>query len=1848
MNKRFKKVLLALLLSFTLVVAGKVLADSLVSANTDGKITVNKVATKDIGIEGNETYGRKSNVTLSVTGNGYTTSSSLDVVLVIDRSGSMNDKADKNDTQTKMQATKSSATILATNLLSNNTQGKTIVNMGIVTFGSDVIETNGANFNPTRLTSTSLTSSMSTIIGMINSIPNSVGGRGDNLDSQGTNIQSGLERAKTLLASSTANNKVVILLTDGKPTYFNYGGEFYGDGRNDGEGWRGTPYCVEEDQNGICTKELKPSTAAIEEADAIKDTDGVINGGATIYTVGFGLGTDTTTTEFLQNVATSDDQAFLANDEDELLANFNDIVKSITTIANNVVVEDIVPAGFVVDTDALENTYGEDVSLTYNDDGTTTITWNIGTLAVTEEPTLTYQVTALDDYYGSMYTNKEAILTGTATAGNPAYPNSNIEEIFPLPVVAIPAVTKNDTYTAKLGETLIVKQNAGILKNDSKTKLTDGIGNLVSDEIIIKSASCGNIDDITVNEDGSFSYTPDSSCYVDNTEVVFEYEVKSTVVINKQEYTVISNTSTITIDLTKDDSSIEEPIVTKTNNGGDSTTYIDGPFDYTINYGATIENHVGNSTITIVDTLPYELDLTKVNVEKDLDGGVYDASNKTITWIVELTDIDSYKNQNNNVSIEKNIVVYYKNVPTDVETIINTVNVSTNIDNKIVEDNEETKVVRSTLVVEYIDNNGNNLLSNVTSEGLVGSVYNTRADDVINVSGTEYKLVATRVNGEEVEKTNSYSGNYTKEETKVTYVYYKVTGDIDDEQTIFTKDGIDKVTASNSEFNYTITYKTKINNYIGDAKVTIVDKLPLAIDTNYTYDIDGGVYDASNKTITWVEEITGIDTYNNGEYEVSIVKNIKVVFKGLDATKRKLVNEASVKIETSKSSDVQEDEKVTELAINGDVIAHYVDINNTTLVPDVKSSGLVGNEYVTNAKEIAGYKLIEVKGNSIGNYIDGTIEVTYVYYKVEGTITNDTVSKNGTTEVNKTDATFEYTITYEAIIKDYIGDAIITIVDTLPLEIDTNYDYDLDGGAYDATTKTITWTEEISGIDTNKNGNYPVEIVKNIKITYKDLAPTVRKVTNEVVGTIKTEVTEETTEPSKHDTAVKVNGNVIAHYVDTESNTLASDVKSSGLVGDAYTTSAKTITGYKLVEIKGNDTGNYIDGTIEVTYIYYKIEGNIGDNIITKTGTEEVNSVDATFEYTITYNTLIKDYIGNAKVTIVDTLPLEIDTNYDYDLDGGVYDSTTKTITWVEEITDIDTNKDGNYPVEIVKNIKITYKDLDPTIRKVTNKVVGTIKTEVKEDTTEPEYKETLVNVRGNVIVHYVDTDNNVLVNNVELNGLVGDEYVTSAMEIAGYELVRIEGNDTGKYIDGTIEVTYVYYKETGEVVGDSIIKTGTNEVNNVNSTFEYSITYEAVIKNYIGNAKVTIVDTLPLEIDTNYDYDLDGGMYDATTKTITWVEEITGIDTNKDGNYLVKILKNIKVNYKDLDPMTREVTNEVVGTIKTEVTEKTTEPSKHNTAVKVSGKVITHYVDTNNNILANDVEMSDLVGNDYITSAMEFDDYQLVNVKGNETGKYIDGTIEVTYIYYKETGDITNNEVLKLGSKEIVSSEDKVNYTINYKTKIDNYIGNAVITIVDYLPYKLDLSLSDLAGGIYDEENATITWVINVTDIDTYNNGIYTVDIIKELVLSYKDIDLTQEVITNNVIVTIKTDVSEDTTDDSFETEVNVNGKVLVEYVDEEGNVLSESIILSGKVGSTYETIAKDIEGYVLITVEGNINGNYLEETQIVTYIYRELGKGGDVEVLPPQTGVTANNTLINVVASLILGLIIAIRRII
>ncbi len=82
----------------------------------------------------------------------------------------------------------------------------------------------------------------------------------------------------------------------------------------------------------------------------------------------------------------------------------------------------------------------------------------------------------------------------------------------------------------------------------------------------------------------------------------------------------------------------------------------------------------------------------------------------------------------------------------------------------------------------------------------------------------------------------------------------------------------------------------------------------------------------------------------------------------------------------------------------------------------------------------------------------------------------------------------------------------------------------------------------------------------------------------------------------------------------------------------------------------------------------------------------------------------------------------------------------------------------------------------------------------------------------GKLIVRYVDIDGNDLLPSSEFTKMVGKDYLTDYKEIDGYYFVEIRGNESGKYIDGTIEVIYVYDRiEIGEIVPPM---TGVNNTN--------------------------------------------------------------------------------------------------------------------------------------------------------------------------------------------------------------------------------------------------------------------------------------------------------------------------------------------------------------------------------------------------------------------------------------------------
>ena len=275
------------------------------------------------------------------------------------------------------------------------------------------------------------------------------------------------------------------------------------------------------------------------------------------------------------------------------------------------------------------------------------------------------------------------------------------------------------------------------------------------------------------------------------------------------------------------------------------------------------------------------------------------------------------------------------------------------------------------------------------------------------------------------------------------------------------------------------------------------------------------------------------------------------------------------------------------------------------------------------------------------------------------------------------------------------------------------------------------------------------------------------------------------------------------------------------------------------------------------------------------------------------------------------------------------------------------------------------------------------------------------------------------------------------------YNLVRHESS-TG-VLSGTISEPSIliifYYEKKDPKLETSVSKTGTKEITRKDAEVGYKLNYKAVIKDYIGNAKVTYIDKLPYEIDEEKS-DISGGKYNKETKTIVWEETYDKINMEKE----ITFTKEIKVVYTGIDDTDRIMTNEIETTIKLDNKESTV-TSDYDTDIKIPGEIVIHYYDKETKEkLAKDMKKTDLIGNQYVSEEKEFEGYKLVSKPESNVHIYKEKKQEFSYEYEKikfkittkvegEGGTIEGDEIVKYGedsSKDKIKIKAKEGYEIN------------------------------------------------------------------------------------------------------------------------------------------------------------------------------------------------------------------------
>lgn len=231
---------------------------------------------------------------------------------------------------------------------------------------------------------------------------------------------------------------------------------------------------------------------------------------------------------------------------------------------------------------------------------------------------------------------------------------------------------------------------------------------------------------------------------------------------------------------------------------------------------------------------------------------------------------------------------------------------------------------------------------------------------------------------------------------------------------------------------------------------------------------------------------------------------------------------------------------------------------------------------------------------------------------------------------------------------------------------------------------------------------------------------------------------------------------------------------------------------------------------------------------------------------------------------------------------------------------------------------------------------------------------------------------------------------------------------------------------------------------------------------------------------------------------------------------------------------------------------------------------------------------------------------------EGHESSGMTQYTYTITNQYKLKETDLST-EVTMTGTEEITKKDEEIDYTIHLTGEIKEYIGEGKIKIVDKLPYRIDETKGNLAGGIYNNENKTITWEVDLPHINTEETGeSHKIDITKQIKVVYTDIDLEQEKLTNQVTGTVELYETEekDEREATADTLIKVQGKVIVKYIDKatgkeiKPETGTYSYEITGKVGENYKAEKKEIADYIY--VEGiNEEGKIKEKEQIAIFYY-------------------------------------------
>ncbi|ENA7757339.1 MucBP domain-containing protein [Listeria monocytogenes] len=276
-----------------------------------------------------------------------------------------------------------------------------------------------------------------------------------------------------------------------------------------------------------------------------------------------------------------------------------------------------------------------------------------------------------------------------------------------------------------------------------------------------------------------------------------------------------------------------------------------------------------------------------------------------------------------------------------------------------------------------------------------------------------------------------------------------------------------------------------------------------------------------------------------------------------------------------------------------------------------------------------------------------------------------------------------------------------------------------------------------------------------------------------------------------------------------------------------------------------------------------------------------------------------------------------------------------------------------------------------------------------------------------------------------------------------------------------------------------------------------------------------------------------------------------------------------------------------------------------------IAQPVTVNYIDTDGKTIAPTETLSGNVGENYTTTAKTIDGYSLTTTPANANGTFSTNPQTVTYTYTKDpiaqpvTVNYIDTDGKTIAPSETLTGNISENYTTTAKT-IDGYS----LTTTPANAKETFSTEPQIINYIYAKNAETAQPITvnyrNSTGQKIAKSEVLTGNIGESYSTQPKTIaGYTLTTIPPNAKGTFTTNAQTVT---YMYTPIAISAlPVTVNYLDENGKEIADSVVLNGRVGEAYNTLAKEIDGYTLIKTPTNANGVFSAEAQSIDYIYRK-----------------------------------------